>query len=1017
MNELEMQDEEFWRQLEWLSLQFISSEIEIKINESELTRKRKDGGFDGQIVINITNNENVCHKILFESKFRASISSLPLDDCSKALIIAFNRAVQTLYLVTNILFSPQAQKEINEFKRKVNLSVIPVDGNVLKTYIAKNRGKLLEGCSEKFLQYIENSPNADLNIKINNFNKKAKKKIVSRKNISIKELENISKEFLYKNNFFKNESEKYIKNIKTIGKFTLLSGEAGIGKTIFLTNTLDTLESYGYSTAIFDLQYDTTPRILFIRLLESLWGIDLSEFISQFDYEEGIENLKSLIEYNSDGKISETLLNAVMQALNKRFEEIKGYIDNYYFLLTKYIYLLLKPYENNNSIVWAFIDLNKASVETLNFLYALLCRIQGIISVIVEMRPNFMLETVSSELVNSDYYIKFKTISSKPYTINFMQFNHFDAQQYLKEYLPNMPEEQLDLIIVKVGMLPLYLNIAANYIKSKLETINMNSKAIPDRILISWISELEKHENSIILNSLSYFRNIPEIDFCFGITGILDGCLPIAIIEKFYTQEQQNVLYNKLDHISFYKFKKDSYYVKHDYIFNAMKNNWSDRFQYDIAKKIYECTKYSDISFKVTDEKIFELQYFMQDYEKALEQWFVLEEKFYREHLFCSIIKYGNIALKCYDNMELEKKKQDVQLKIITVILNAYLQIRILNAERFNQLLLQYETICNLRKYSPTGALLKARYLFYRWNQLFYGANIEDSYRIIVEAKRIVDEKNIGDTILSANIYWAYALSHKRKTSIEQAIEDYKDGLKKYPDSTILRVGLGLHQAHIYIRKQPEKSQKICESILANMKEDDCPYHEILQTRIDIVMSKFYAKQYEKAMEDCEEVLQIARSINASYQIGRLYNIYGAGFLMNGDIENAETNFTRSYNEFWESGNQLFAWRAIFNLSQILLKSGKEKEAIKGFKTLYKDAIPNLKEHIQNLTLENAEMAAFLYTVRILKKKGQYRENKTAKLLRDNEIFSRLSECDDKIFLSSLKQLSYIHKDYLIILG
>ena len=42
-----------------------------------------------------------------------------------------------------------------------------LDGNVLKTYIAKNRGKLLEGCSEKFLQYIENSPNADLNIKIN----------------------------------------------------------------------------------------------------------------------------------------------------------------------------------------------------------------------------------------------------------------------------------------------------------------------------------------------------------------------------------------------------------------------------------------------------------------------------------------------------------------------------------------------------------------------------------------------------------------------------------------------------------------------------------------------------------------------------------------------------------------------------------------------------------------------------------------------------------------------------------
>ena len=448
-----------------------------------------------------------------------------------------------------------------------------------------------------------------------------------------------------------------------------------------------------------------------------------------------------------------------------------------------------------------------------------------------------------------------------------------------------------------------------------------------------------------------------------------------------------------------------------------MKDSMPDRLRHNIAKKIYECSQNPNISFEVTDEKIFELQYFMQDYEKALEQWFILEKKLYKEHLFCSIIKYGNIALKCYDDMELDQRNQDVQLEIIITILNAYLQIRILNAERFNQLLLQYETICNLRKYSSEGALLKARYLFYRWNQLFYGADIEGSYRIIVEAKGIVDEKNIDDTVLGANIYWAYALSHKRKTSIEQAIEDYKNGLERYPDSTILNVGLGLHQAHTYLRKQPEKAQEICKNILENMKEDDCPYHEILQTRIDIVMSKFYAGQYEKAMEDCKEVLQIARSVNASYQIGRLYNIYAAGLLMNGDIEGAETNFARSYNEFRESGNQLFAWRANFNLSQILLKNGKEKDALKEFNALFKDGIPNLKEHIQNLTLENAEMAAFLYTVRILKKKGQYRDNKIAKSLRDNEIFVRLSECDDKIFFSLLKQFSYIHKDYLIILG
>lgn len=1012
-----MQDEEFWRQLEWLSLQYISDEIKIEFEKPELTRKRKDGGFDGQIVINITTNNNIRHTILFESKFRTAIKSLPLDDCSKALIIAFNRAAQTLYIVTNILFSPQAQNEIENFKKKVNLTVISVDGNLLKKYIAENRETLLENCSEEFLRYIESSSDIDLNLKINDLSEKQKKKALKGKNISTKDLENSSREFLYKNDFFEDEGRKYINNIKMVSKFTLLSGEAGIGKTFFLTDAMSMLETQGYSTAIFDLQQYTTPRILFIRLLESLWEIDLSEFTSKCDYEESIEALKSLIEYSSDGKISESLLSAVIQALCKHSEDIKGYADNYYFLLTKYIYLLLKPYENSNSIVWAFTDLNKAEVETLDFLYALLCKIQGTISIIVEVRPNFTLETISSELVKSDYYAKFKSISNAPYTINFEQFNHLDAQQYLKNCLPNMPDNQLDIIIDKVGMLPLYLNTVANYIKAQLESAGINSKEIPNKILASWISECEKHENSVILNSLRYFRNIPEIDFCFGITSILDGRLPIAIIETLYTQEQQTLLYEKLDSISFYKFKKDSYYVKHNYIYDAMKNNLSNRLQYIIAKKIYECTQNPDISFEVTEEKSFELLYFMQKYEMALEKWFSLEDKLYKEHLFCSIIKYGDIALKCYDDLEFEQKNPDIQLKIITSVLNSYLQIRILDAEGFNQMMLRYKTICNLRKYSSGGDILKVRYLFYEWNKLFYGADIENSYILIIEAKKIIDEKNIDDIVLCANIYWAYALSHKRKSTIEQGIKDYEEGLKKYPDSTILNVGLGLHRAHTYLRKQPQKSQKICEDILKNIKEDDCPYHEILQVRVDIVMSKFYTRHYAEAMENCEEVLQIARSVNASYQMGRLYNIYAAGLLMLGDIDGAETNFLRSYNEFQESGNQLFAWRAVFNLSQIFLKQRKETEAVKKLEILYNGGIPNIKERIQNLTLENVELVAFLYTVRILKQKGQYRENETANLLQNNKLYEQMLVCDDETFFNSLDKLSYMHKEYLIVLG
>lgn len=1019
MDELKIQDTEFWRQLELLSLQLISSRLsgEVKINKSYLTKEQKDGGFDGEITIDITSDADICHKILFESKFRTSIKSLPLADCAKALIIAFNQAAQTLYIVTNVLFSPQAQEEIDKFKNKINLSVVAVDGKSLRKYVAENREILLDVCSEDFLQYIESSSEIDIDIKINDLNEKTKEKIAEQKDIRANNIRTSSKEYLYKNSFFETESKKYIHNIKTNSKFTLLSGEAGIGKTVFLTETLSELATQGYSTMIFDLQQCETPRILFIKLLESLWEIDLSEFISQFNCEDGVENLKPLIEYNSDGKISESLLSAVTHAICKNTQEIKGYTDNYYFLLANYIYLLLKPYVNNNTIVWAFTDLNKAGVETLDFLYTLLCKIKGVISIIVEMRAGFTPETVAPELLKCDYYTNFKSISNTPYTIKLIQFDYPEARQYLKKYLPNTPEKQLNFIIDKVGTLPLYLSTAANYIRTQINNDSINSKAISDRLLKEWLLQYERNGNDIILNSLCYFRQNPEINFCLCIAGLLDGRLPIAIIESTYSLEQQTILNDRLDTISIFKFKCDSYYIKHDCIFDAIKENMSERLRYTTAKKIYKCAQNPDISFNVSEEKNFELLYFMQEYETALDNWFHLEEQLYKEHLFCSIIKYGNIALKCYDNLELEQRRQDVQAKIITSILNAYLQIRILNTAEFNQLLLQYETICNLKKYSSEGAILKARYLFYKWNQSFYGADIEESYGTISEAKKIVDERNIDDTVLCTNIYWAYALSHKRKTTIEQAIEDYKEGLKKYPDSTILNVGLKLHQAHTYLRKQPEKACEICKSILENMKADDCPYHEILQTRIDIVMSTFYAGLYAQALEECKEVLQIAGSVNASYQMGRLYNIFAAGLLLLEDADAAETYFIRAYHEFQEGGNHLFAWRADFNLAQVLLRHGKKRKAVGKFKALYNGGIPNLKERVQNLTLENAEMAAFLYTSRFLKEKGLYKENETTKLLQSNETYMKMSDCSTETFLEALQQLSYMHKDYLVILG
>ena len=81
MDDYNIQNENFWRQLEILSLTYISDKINKEIpHDAKLTRERNDGGFDGKIVINITEDSQIKHTILFESKFRTTIKTLPLSD-------------------------------------------------------------------------------------------------------------------------------------------------------------------------------------------------------------------------------------------------------------------------------------------------------------------------------------------------------------------------------------------------------------------------------------------------------------------------------------------------------------------------------------------------------------------------------------------------------------------------------------------------------------------------------------------------------------------------------------------------------------------------------------------------------------------------------------------------------------------------------------------------------------------------------------------------------------------------
>lgn len=120
-----------WEEFEKLSISILEtylpadSEISYSITH---TPNRKDGGYDGLIII-ASGNENIDQcKILSESKLRElSNKDLPMSDFSKTLIIAINLMAQKIYIFTNLHYSTETQKRIHKFSSFSNIQVELVD--------------------------------------------------------------------------------------------------------------------------------------------------------------------------------------------------------------------------------------------------------------------------------------------------------------------------------------------------------------------------------------------------------------------------------------------------------------------------------------------------------------------------------------------------------------------------------------------------------------------------------------------------------------------------------------------------------------------------------------------------------------------------------------------------------------------------------------------------------------------------------------------------------------------------
>ncbi len=992
---------------------YISDNIKKELPyDAQLTGETKDGGYDGKIIVQVAENDGISHTIMMEAKFRTTIKSLPLLDCSKSLIIAFNRAVQTLYIVTNILFSNQASEEIACFEKKINLRVHKVDGNKLKQYAQEKELTPGGNFTKEFLEFIYGFYPEESNIAI----KISQDTSPRRTALRYPTLRRDQHE-PYKNGTFKTLLRTAEAQIAQNNIMLVVQGAAGVGKTVFLQQLKRELQEKGRDIYAIDIQLCNSPRMLFIRILEALWGSGLAQLFTSNDLGYIKKELEELAGYLSDGQLDQNILGAVAQAISMDQSALLGHSDTYFYYLTEFIYKLIRPYRDRQAFILAFYNLNKGEIDTLNFLFCLLNKIHPLATCIIELRTPFFLEQDERDLLSAEeYYRKFINLSSNTMMIDIAPLqSRQDIAGFLDTAGLRLSSRQLAALSSHLGSTPLYLSLGASFIKSQLKDRNIWAEELSDREFDHILNTFSGAGNNILMSVIAYYRKEPKLADCFAAVVLLDGKLPYDVLAYLFADDYDTIA-GRLMETSLFTFEATGLKVIHNLIYDCMKKLSSPIKQARISDALIKGYQNGCFSLENGRTKIYELCFYAGRYKSVADECKALSCYLIKEHEYYSVIKYTGLAYQSLDFMPFTEQDDFLRSEILVTNLFSYAQLHIFETSDVVNGLSALETILNLNKYDARFIPIKLWYLWLKWYVDFYTGHIEQSFQTVSEAKGIVDTGRFEEQICG-QIYWAYGLSHKRLTTLEQGIRDFKEGLDKYPGSILLKYAVIGHEAHQHLRLDPKKTNAMCRELVSLIENTDCFYNEVLQARVDIAMSAFYAGEYEHALWEAQRDYEIAQANSISFQEGRSMTIIAACHLMNRDTENAFWAFKKAYHCFEESGNHLFMWRPSFNIGQIYYRAGEISKALEHYENFLDHEIVNLEERLPNLTLHNSELACLVYIARIYRENGRQKEADTLCEKYRNPCFETHYRQSDDEFRDSLAQLHYLHDNYLIVLG
>ena len=915
-----------WRSLEKLGYAYICNlQKNNQTLESVLTNESHDSGYDG-IWLVMPNNSTHLQKILMEAKYRSDYEkSLPLSDCAKAIIIAFNMSANKLYIVTNKAFAPQTLSEINLFNRRSHLSVIGVNQTELRSFIQNNREDLINKfeIDKKFLKEMEtdNSPKIsipDMTLYDNSeryFFDKRRKKLISE----------IAKKLM-------SERAAY-----------MLTGQEGIGKSILGKEIEKELLKKGYDVFRIDLSLCTSSRILYLKILEAIWGVSLTTILE----DEMLTTYLDQLITASSLTIEPSVMNAIKHILASgvSYAEHK---DTYLYLLLKYIDCILEDKKDWFNLAIFFENINLISEEISDFLLELIkCLRKNNIKVLLEVRTPFIFVDNTN------------TEKSKWYFSNLKKYvdDYFDIEVLEEKTAIDMIQKQLQLsdrvcgnMAKTLGNNPLEIQSALKILTSDGGLLNAGFEQMSDEQLEEYWNECGISLNSVVPSLIRKLRNDPLLSYAFEMITLLKGSIPYYVLNEIDKQQKEHFI-KAIKDSTLFKEERTAFECLHFRYLAAMEDSSVLSERYEVATWLLPIVRENKNANPLNSYIELNLLYALGMDELIPGYTLSVITLLKEYHQYKDAIKVANR----YIDLQNTKKDKIAENKkiLIDILLQAISCIKELDEDNnpiYDSLYEKaYEYI--ILDNDGTETMGKNWYQFHllMWFKEFKVGHFDVAFDI---AKSLYDQVEKVSKLFHeeedypGQVYNSYGLSVKVKNSGDAAEKIFRECVSRYPKSYFGRAALLSQIGNRLLRTEPLSAAQSYTALLKIVKGKDYPYQECLHTRIDIAMSNFLGKKYNVAYTYCKECVDIASTIGIYTQKGRALNIWGCCLAAEGDYKKSEYLFRESHYLLALSKAVNYSWRAQMNLASILLQQKKIQDATAEFEIIINILINSFREKI-----------------------------------------------------------------------